>query len=208
MTPTLNIWTTSSSRSFHTSVAKLYKLTQTPSEAQYYRDGTTPDPDGHVLSLRDELQMADKIAFLAHWEEGVRKVSAVTLEEQPSGLVVVLASNSTPSRSIIAGLRDIFAKVCQYSVLRKGRQNFCRSLFLEVLRISQARILGRIRPPWVQQPSHIKPPRPFLKGQIMDFAKQLKKRLMSAPQLQVTYDRVCELIESLQPLNTSSNMTS
>ncbi|EEY22883.1 conserved hypothetical protein [Verticillium alfalfae VaMs.102] len=117
MEAALNFWTPSSSRSFHTSVAKLRKVTRNPPEPQFYRGSTTPDPDGHVLSLGDELQMADNLAYLAHWEENVRMISAVTLEEHPSGLVVVLASNSTPSQSIIAGLRDILATVCQYCTL-------------------------------------------------------------------------------------------
>ncbi|KAG7112018.1 hypothetical protein HYQ44_010213 [Verticillium longisporum] len=201
MEAALNFWTPSSSRSFHTSVAKLRKVTRNPPEPQFYRGSTTPDPDGHVLSLGDELQMADNLAYLAHWEENVRMISAVTLEEHPSGLVVVLASNSTPSQSIIAGLRDILATVCQYCTLRKKRQEFCRSLFLKVLQLSQRRILGRIRPPWIQQPSHIRKKRPFLKVQLLDLARQLKKRLAFAPQLLVTYDQVCGLIDSLEPLS-------
>ncbi|KAG7103713.1 hypothetical protein HYQ44_017801 [Verticillium longisporum] len=201
MAAALNFWTPSSSRSFHTSVAKLRKRTQNPSEPQFYRGSATPGPDGHVLSLGDELQMADNLAYLAHSEENVHMVSAVTLEEHPSCLVVVLASNSTPSQSIIAGLSDILATVCQYCTCRKKRQEFCQSLFLQVLQLSRRRILGRIRPPWIRQPSHIRKARPFLKDRVLDLAKELKKRLTSTPQLQVAYDHVSELIDFLETLS-------
>jgi hypothetical protein len=59
-------------------VAELRNVTEIPGSAQYYRDRTAPESEGHILSFHDELQTADNLAFLSHWAEGVDQVSAIT----------------------------------------------------------------------------------------------------------------------------------
>lgn len=72
--------------------------------------------DGHTLSIKDELRVADCIAFLAHCEEGAAFVSTVTLREHSDRLVVVLAGNTTPSPSVVDKLTKVMAKVSQLSM--------------------------------------------------------------------------------------------
>jgi hypothetical protein len=104
-----NFWTPSLKRDFHGTVAELRRLTETPSEVQYYRDDTVPDTSSHVLAFQDELQISDDLAFLCHWDEGAHKVSAVTLQEHPDRLVVLLACNHTPEETTRHSLAGIMA---------------------------------------------------------------------------------------------------
>ena len=119
MVETSNIWTPALDREFHRRVLELSKLTETPAAAQYCRDRAVPESTDHVLSFRDELQIADDIAFLSHSEEGAHHVSAVTLQEHPGCLIVLLASNSTPSKATIQGLGEIVTIIRQYAVQSK-----------------------------------------------------------------------------------------
>jgi hypothetical protein len=102
-----NFWTTDLRRDFHQAVNRLHRVERSPSGEKHYRH-SLPQGDGaspYTLRLRDELQMADHIAFLAQSQEGVESISAVCVEESANGLVFRLASNHTPSVSTIAGLR-------------------------------------------------------------------------------------------------------
>ena len=118
-----NIWTPSLNEEFHQSVAELRKRTDIPSEVQDYRSLTAPEPHDHVLSFRDELQIADGLAFLSHWDEGGDRVSTVTLQEHAQGLTVLLACNRTPDASIIRSLRKIFTVVSYYIPRRTSLQS-------------------------------------------------------------------------------------
>lgn len=60
---------------------------QTPYREINYRDrlrGHEQSSD-HILSLRDEGQLADHIAFLAHTREGSSRITALCVEERPNG---------------------------------------------------------------------------------------------------------------------------
>ncbi|RJE17276.1 hypothetical protein PHISCL_10387, partial [Aspergillus sclerotialis] len=109
-------WTFPSSRAFYQAVLNLRKLTEQPSKEHYYRDLKPPQSKAHVLRYEDEMQFADNIAFLAQWQEGVETVSAVTLQENTNGLVILLASNHTPSESIVSGLRNVLALTSEYAI--------------------------------------------------------------------------------------------
>ncbi|KAI5862976.1 hypothetical protein GGS23DRAFT_77551 [Durotheca rogersii] len=67
------LWTPSSCRNFHTAMARLRHLTETPTEAHPYRSAAAPDVDRHIMSFGDELQIADGLAFLAHYREATQR---------------------------------------------------------------------------------------------------------------------------------------
>lgn len=67
------------------------------------------------------MQLCDNIAFLAQWQEGVENVSAVTLQEKAHGLVICLASNHTPSETVVHELEEVIALVSYYA----PRGNLC-----------------------------------------------------------------------------------
>jgi hypothetical protein len=58
----------------------------------------------------------DGLAFLSHRHEGINNILVVTLQERPDGLVILLASNSTPLELTICGLWDIATIFSQYVV--------------------------------------------------------------------------------------------
>jgi methanogenic corrinoid protein MtbC1 len=83
-----------------------------------------PQSAKHLLKAEDEMQLADDIAFLAQWEEGVENVTAVTLQEKAHGLVICLASNHTPSDQTVRELNKIMALVSEYS--SEGRSSLAK----------------------------------------------------------------------------------
>lgn len=103
-----SLWTPELRRDFHEAVETLYAITANPSEEKDYR-GLLPDKPStkYALRLKDELQLADHVAFLAHSQEGVHAISAACVEEGDNGLVIRLASNSTPSANTVLGLTKI-----------------------------------------------------------------------------------------------------
>ncbi|ORY68301.1 uncharacterized protein BCR38DRAFT_481782 [Pseudomassariella vexata] len=121
MTKARSFWTTQDKFEFHLAVEELHKLVQVPADEHLYRDNI-PEPAGdHVLALKDELQIADNLAFLAHWEEDVTAVSAITIQERPRSLKVVVTSNQTPAEAIVDGLRDLMRITSEFS--QKGTFN-------------------------------------------------------------------------------------
>jgi hypothetical protein len=107
-------WTHPLKDQFHQYVRSLKSLTDTPSEPQDYRQSDRPLSDDRVLSFQDELQFADSVSFIAHYEEGVDRVSTITLKEYRDHLVVLLASNETPSAHIVDGLKGLMKKVNEF----------------------------------------------------------------------------------------------
>jgi hypothetical protein len=104
----VSLWTRELRQGFHEAVEDLHAITANPSEERDYRDSLPDIPSTHyALRLRDELQLADHIAFLAHSQEGVHAISAACVEESDTGLVIRLASNSTPSTLAVTGLTKI-----------------------------------------------------------------------------------------------------
>lgn len=87
---------------------ELFSTAQNPIEERAYRE-TLADtsPTSHTLRFKDELQLADHIAFLAHSQEGVHAISAACIEEKHAEITIRLASNHTPSVPTVSGLRKI-----------------------------------------------------------------------------------------------------
>jgi hypothetical protein len=120
MAASSNIWTPRLSLDFHRSVVKLHNQTETPVAAQSYRENSLAESEAYLLSFKDELQIADDLAFLSHWKEGADYISAITLQEHTNTLVVLLASNKTPSQTILDGLEDIAEILVKYSSQSKS----------------------------------------------------------------------------------------
>ncbi|CAI7621364.1 unnamed protein product [Penicillium glandicola] len=100
---------------FYRAVRNLCKLTDQPSEEHSYRNTPPTQSAKHLLKAEDEMQLADDIAFLAQWQEGVKYVTAVTLQEKAHGLVICLASNHTPSNKTVGELNEIMALMTKYA---------------------------------------------------------------------------------------------
>ncbi|KAK1514254.1 hypothetical protein CABS01_16744 [Colletotrichum abscissum] len=113
-----NFWAPPLKAEFHRTIASLQQLTNIPSEPRAYYAGATPRAHIHILSIEDEIQMTNSIAFLAHRNEGVKFVSTVALREYPERLQVVLAGNTTPSSSARRELAKIMTHLSKIS--RKG----------------------------------------------------------------------------------------
>lgn len=102
------LWTPELSREFHGAVETLRSITENPSEEEDYKNSLPDIPSSHyTFRLKDELKLADHVAFLAHSQEGVFAISAACVEESKNGLVIRLASNSTPSEKTVSGLTKI-----------------------------------------------------------------------------------------------------
>ncbi|KAJ5791726.1 uncharacterized protein N7518_008737 [Penicillium psychrosexuale] len=121
----------------------------------------------------DEMQLADDIAFLGQAEEGAKNVTAVTLQEKAPGLVICLASNHTPSDKTVLELNKTMALVSEYASEGKRRREFRDKIFDMVVDTREDRILSRIRPPWLPQPSRYYKPRPFLLSQVQVFVDEI-----------------------------------
>ncbi len=103
-----SLWTPKLQQEFHEAIERLCGVTTSPSaEASYPEPPAETEPGTYTLRLRDELQLANHVAFLAHAQEGVQAISGVYVEEAEEGLVIRLASNHTPSQSVVLGLQKI-----------------------------------------------------------------------------------------------------
>lgn len=110
-----NFWGNETKLDFHKAVAELQDVTRYPVDEEDYRPEENSETDARVLRFKDELQLADDLAFLAHSEEGVGTVSAVTIQERSEGITVLLASNYTPTETTIKGLRNILSIIRRYA---------------------------------------------------------------------------------------------
>lgn len=72
------------------------------------------------LPIDIECQLADDIAFVAAFEEGVRTVTAATVETLPDGLRVVLAANEGVQSQVIDAFKDVFDLLKACAELRKS----------------------------------------------------------------------------------------
>jgi hypothetical protein len=75
------------------------------------------------LKAEDEMQLADNSAFLAHLQEGVESVTAVTIRETAHGLVICLASNHTPLNRIILEVSEVISLVNEYASTGKFKRS-------------------------------------------------------------------------------------
>jgi hypothetical protein len=93
----------------------------------------------YVLSLAEELQLADHIALLCHDDKGRDRISAVFVVQQEGGISVVVASNKgvpPQTRSHLDKLLNIYSR---------GGPGLTDRLFEVVLEWSTPRINQRIR---------------------------------------------------------------
>ena len=120
---TTKIWTTALSESFYKNIKRLpNNNNQSVCLPKNYRISNRQRSDSgtYALHYEEELHLADHVAFLAHYKEGVEFVSAVTIEESgeslnPPSLTVRLASNETPTTDVSKGLKKIFAIVADHA---------------------------------------------------------------------------------------------
>jgi hypothetical protein len=104
------LWTPRLREDFHQALETLYAETKIPcAEAAYCEPLTEEGSKNYTLRLRDELQLANHIAFLAHSQEGVEAISGACVEDVGDGLVIRLASNHTPSQGTVSQLRRILS---------------------------------------------------------------------------------------------------
>ena len=126
-----NFWTDDAKRIFHENVRALKGKHQDPCLPRNYRTRRLPTSECHRLSFEDELQIADHIAYLAHYKEGSERVAAAVVQELQDGkpgLVIRLAANKTPPTEIMAGLEKIIEVVENHA--RAGKSSLkCNSAF-------------------------------------------------------------------------------
>ena len=74
-----DFWTPRLRRDFHQAVETLHGVTKNPSaEVSYREPPTEANSKNYTLRLKDELQLANHIAFLAHSQEGVEAISGAS----------------------------------------------------------------------------------------------------------------------------------
>ncbi|KAJ5696741.1 hypothetical protein N7536_007153 [Penicillium majusculum] len=192
----------SASQEFYQAVRNLRNLTDQPSEEHSYRTIPLSQSAKYLLKAEDEMQLADDIAFLAQWQEGVENVTAVTLQEKPNGLVICLASNHTPADKTVLELTQTMALVSKYAAEGKRRNEFRDKIFNMVVNIRDDRILGRIRPPWLPQPNHYSKQRSSLLSQVQAFVDEISAIRSRSPALQILVQPARQLITCLLPFET------
>ncbi|KAL2698638.1 hypothetical protein AAEP93_010026 [Penicillium crustosum] len=189
----------SASQEFYQAVRNLRNLTNQPSEEHSYRTYPLSQSEKYLLKAEDEMQLADDIAFLAQWKEGVENVTAVTLQEKPNGLVICLASNHTPTDKTVFELTQTMDLVSNYAFEGKRRNEFRDRIFDMVVNIRNDRILSRIRPPWLPQPHHYSKRRPCLLSQVQAFVDEISTIGTRSPALQILVQPARQLIACLSP---------
>lgn len=76
--------------------------------------------ESYVLSPYHELKLANDLAYLACTEEGVKRISAVCVEEGRNCLTVLVASNETPIPKTVAALQKIGNAISSYAIRGKS----------------------------------------------------------------------------------------
>lgn len=105
-----SLWTARLRQDFHQALETLHAETKTPSpEVSYDESLIGTGSKNYTLRMRDELQLANHIAFLAHSQEGVEAISGACVEEVGDGLTIRLASNHTPTPDTVSELRNILS---------------------------------------------------------------------------------------------------
>ena len=99
-----SIWDTVCRAEFDRDVVSLKRQNDVPGTAHIYELNDNSTASG-PFSLAIERQVADDIAFIAAFREGVTSVTAATLELKEEGLRIVLAANE--------GVEDIVKEVLE-----------------------------------------------------------------------------------------------
>ena len=112
-----SIWQAVNLDSFRRHVVALQQASnKIPSDPQEYSARswlarrTNASESNYVLSIDAEQRLADDLAFIAAAEEGVKTISAVTLEQHVggAGLTVRLAANETIPERVPSTFRALF----------------------------------------------------------------------------------------------------
>ncbi|KAK2038162.1 hypothetical protein LZ31DRAFT_132507 [Colletotrichum somersetense] len=191
-------WTPSIMAEFHRHVASLRRLTEIPAEPRAYHERTMSQSHTHTLSTEDEIRITDCLSFLAHYIEGPKFVSTVTLREHPDSLQVVLAGNTTPSSSVCNELTKIMAKVSQFSS-DGGRKHPVQEELLDmILRLSSQRVLSRLRPSWVPPPWYFRPPQLSLREELRNCIPKIRESTRPSAQTKELLETLEDLVEALK----------
>lgn len=89
----------------------------------------------------------------------------------------------------------------------RNRQKVCQRLLRQVVELCRDRILQRIRPPWLLQPSYLTKERLFLLLQLQEFRDQNRDESQHTPEITTLLRKVDALLESLRPLESKNNDT-
>ena len=118
-----NFWTFESKQDFHCAVTQLHKRTKNKrpdGDCLSYRHERPhlPATNEYALTPKEELQLADDVAFLFPWEESPGTITAATIEEHDDGkkLVVRLGVNEDPKPRALGQLKDMMAIVRSYAI--------------------------------------------------------------------------------------------
>ena len=114
-----NFWTPESKQQFHVAVAQLYDKTEFPDGAARGSRGNELEHGAdYVMSPKEELQLADDIAFIFSWKDEAHNVTATTLEEHDDGrrLVIWLGVNKSPPEEVVDEFRDLMRIVERYAI--------------------------------------------------------------------------------------------
>ncbi|EHA46573.1 hypothetical protein MGG_15049 [Pyricularia oryzae 70-15] len=136
--------------------------------------------ESYVLSPYHELKLANDLAYLACTEEGVKRISAVCVEEGRNCLTVLVASNETPIPKTVAALQKIGNAISSYAIREIHRDAFLERSFDTVMELSGDRILQRTRPSWAPEPAWHRAKQKQTKTSLLDKLQDLLPQIQSA----------------------------
>ena len=104
-----SIWSFVGLQTFYNSLDQLQKLFAVPTEIIHPPREDSKNTVRRTLPFEQEVQLADDFAFLAAYDHGAEYVTTATVElqEDLSGLVVVLAANEGVSDSVLNAFNAI-----------------------------------------------------------------------------------------------------
>ena len=117
----MSLWTPQSLQNFLKSVSTLHSCSEVPGQrvthnpAEWLRQN--PDREIiHGLSFEDERRLADDLAFVVRFDEGVKYVSSVAVEQsaEPPHLTIRVAANEGVDDKVMQTLQTVgtFLAMC------------------------------------------------------------------------------------------------
>ncbi|KAI9881003.1 MAG: hypothetical protein M1830_009497 [Pleopsidium flavum] len=194
-----SVWDGVSQKTFRDNVNKLTRLPNSvPKDPRVYTKedwlGRGNQEESRTFPFEVERQLADDLAFIAASEEGGRRVSAVTIEEDKgAGLIVRLAANKGAPEAVSASLEKIFAVLQQCANEELSWKRCASRLFDLVMSLNRARIHGRLELSRWKIPKNRRGYR----------RNPLTRRLNAAAQLFITSQQSSSAQGALQELNES-----
>ncbi|KAH6644793.1 hypothetical protein C7974DRAFT_430475 [Boeremia exigua] len=146
--PSDSIWLPLPEETFRQHLLELEKRTNAvPIDPQTFPLKESEKPEGYMLPLQVEQQLADDFAFLAAIEEGAQSVAAVCLEEhvQPIGLTVRFAAlDLALSGEVKTSLQQI-ADSLTLRTHEVDESTRIDELFDRIVKLHYRRLLARLR---------------------------------------------------------------